>query len=112
MRGFLRAEVQFGKEVGEELAAAFVKRLRNSVPATAEAARWAVEEFVVLISAKKADAVALGKWISENLSGPYVCLKGGTAIRPAVQATVGIVDTQPKETADHVLRRIEVFFGR
>jgi len=78
--------------------------------ATAEAARWAVEEFVVLISAKKAGG--LGKVISENLSGPYVCLKGGTAIRPAVQATVGIVDTQPKETADHVLRRIEVFFGR
>jgi diguanylate cyclase (GGDEF)-like protein len=112
VRGFLRAEVQSGKEVGEELAAAFVKRLRNSVPATAEAARWGVEEFVVLVSAKKSDALSLGKWISENLSGPYVCLKAGKAIRPNVQVTVGIVDTAPREAADHIVRRIDIFFGR
>jgi hypothetical protein len=31
-RGLRRAEVQFGKEVGEELSGAFAKRLRNSLP--------------------------------------------------------------------------------
>src|SRR5205085_11010270 len=43
LRGLLRAEVQFGKEVGKELAAAFAKRLRNSIPPNGDAARWSSE---------------------------------------------------------------------
>ena len=45
-RGLRRAEVQFGREVGEELSGAFAKRLRNSLPVSAVIARWGAEEFV------------------------------------------------------------------
>jgi diguanylate cyclase (GGDEF)-like protein len=91
VRGLLRAEVQFGKEVGQELAAAFAKRLRNSIPADADAARWSAEEFVAMVMSKKSEAMTLAKWITENLSGPYACLKGGKAVRPSVQAGVSVV---------------------
>jgi len=111
VRGLMRSEVQFGKEVGEELAAAFAKRLRNSLPGNCEAGRWGAEEFVAKVAVKKTEAMALGKWITENLSGQYVCLKAGKAVRPVLQVTVGIVDTAPAEIADHVVRRVEVFFG-
>ena len=52
-RGLRRAEVQFGKEVGEELAGAFAKRLRNSLPPNCTFGRWGAEEFVVMLSHEK-----------------------------------------------------------
>ena len=110
-RGLLRAEVQFGKEVSEELAAAFAKRLRNSVKAQSEASRWGAEEFVVKVEGKKSDAMALGKWINENLSGQYVCLKAGKTVRPTLQVAVGVVDATAGEEPDRVFRRVDLFFG-
>ncbi|HTS60782.1 MAG TPA: diguanylate cyclase [Candidatus Acidoferrales bacterium] len=110
-RGLLRAEVEFGKEVGEELAAAFAKRLRNGLKQDSEGSRWGAEEFVIKVALKKPEAMALGRWINENLSGQYVCLKAGKAVRPTLQVSVGVVDTSAGEQADHVLRRIDLFFG-
>lgn len=111
IRGLLRAEVQFGKEVGEELAAAFAKRLTNSLPSGSEPARWSAEEFAAKVALRKTETVALGKGLSQSLSGQYVCLKGGKAVKPTIQVSVGVVDTGGTETADHILRRIEQFFG-
>jgi GGDEF domain-containing protein len=111
IRGLLRAEVQFGKELGEELAAAFVRRLNNSLPPASEVARWSAEEFAAKVPLRKNDAVAMGKGLGEILSGQYVCLQGGKAVKPTVQVTVGVVDTGATESADHILRRVEQFFG-
>ncbi|MCU1236045.1 MAG: diguanylate cyclase, partial [Candidatus Solibacter sp.] len=60
-RGLRRAEVQFGDEVGSELAGAFAKRLRNSLPATCSFGRWGAEEFVVMLTMTKSEAMASGK---------------------------------------------------
>jgi GGDEF domain-containing protein len=111
VRGILRSEVQFGKEVGGELAAAFAKRLRNSVPPEATAGRWSTEEFVVMASFKKNEAMALAKWISEHLSGSYSCLKEGKTVRPGLQPSVGIVEAGAKDSVESILRRIDLFFG-
>jgi GGDEF domain-containing protein len=105
-RGLRRAEVQYGNGVGEELAGAFAKRLRNSLPANASFGRWGAEEFIVLLTISKAEAMASGKWITEHLSGAYACMKGGKAVRPALQLTVGVVDTAPNEKPDRILERI------
>jgi len=110
-RGLLRAEVQFGKDVGVQLSAAFAKRLRNSLPPTARAVRWSAEEFIALAGIKKAEALTLGKWIGENLSGTYACLQGGNGVRPCIQTTVGVVDTTAKESTERILQRVELFFG-
>lgn len=108
-RGLRRAEVQFGKEVGEELAGAFAKRLRNSLPPNCTFGRWGAEEFIVMLSLTKSEALASGKWITEHLSGAYACMKAGKAIRPTLQLTVGIVDTTANEKPERVLERIGVF---
>ncbi len=108
-RGLRRSEVQFGKDVGDELAAAFAKRLRNSLPANASFGRWGAEEFVVTLTMKKSEAMATGKWISENLAGNYACLKGGKAVRPMLQLTVGVVDTVTSEKPERILERIGAF---
>jgi GGDEF domain-containing protein len=108
-RGLRRAEIQFGPPVSEELAGAFAKRLRNSLPPNAVLGRWGTEELVALVQMKKTEAVASGKWITEHLSGTYVCLQGGKPVRPALQLNVGVVDTAAGEAPERVLDRVGVF---
>jgi GGDEF domain-containing protein len=110
-KGLLRAEVQFGKEVAQELAASFAKRLRNTLPFASVAGRWDAEEFAVMASIRKQEAMKLGKWITENLSGSYSCLKEGKSVRPGLQCSVGIVETAAADAAERVLQRIDLFFG-
>ena len=108
-RGLRRAEVQFGKEVGEELSGAFAKRLRASLPISAVIGRWGPEEFVAMLLAKKSEALASAKWITEHLSGAYACLKSGKTVRPTVQLTVGVVETAVHEQPERIIERIGLF---
>jgi len=108
-RGLRRAEVQFGKEVGDALGGAFAKRLRNSLPTSAMIARWGYEEFAAMITAKKAEAMASARWINEHLSGAYACVKSGKTVRPVLQLTVGVVDTSAQDTPERIVERIGVF---
>ena len=108
-RGLRRAEVQFGKQVGEELAGAFAKRLRNSLPPNSSFGRWGAEEFVVTLFMKKSEAIASGKWVTEHLSGSYACMKDGRAVHPSLQLTVGVVDTFANEKPERILERIGAF---
>src|SRR5438105_15752231 len=48
VRGLTRAEAQFGSEVGDELAGAFSKRLKNNLPQQVVLGRWSTEEFVAM----------------------------------------------------------------
>ena len=108
-RGLRRAEVQFGKEVGEELAAAFAKRLRNSLPAHVQFGRWGAEEFVVMLSMKKSEAMAIGQVDHRTSRRRYACLSAGKTVRPMLQLTVGSVDTVSNEKPERVLERIGAF---
>jgi GGDEF domain-containing protein len=109
VRGLKRAETQYGPPIAEELAAAFAKRLRNSLPPNSLVARWGSEEMIALVNMKKSEAVASGKWITEHLSGAYACLRGGKTVRPVLQLNVGVVDTVPNESAEAILERIGIF---
>jgi diguanylate cyclase (GGDEF)-like protein len=111
-RGLLRAEVQFGNQVGQELAAAFAKRLRNCIATDTVTARWSAEEFVAMARVTKTEAMALAKWITDNLSGAYSCLKNGRVVRPSVQVGVAIVETFANETPEQILQRIDNFLVR
>jgi len=109
VRGLRLAEVHFGREVGQELAGAFAKRLRNCLPDTATIGAWGPEEFVTMLDVKMPEATTTGKWITEHLSGAYTCLKNGKTVRPSLHVTVGIVDTSTNQTPDHIVERIGVF---
>ena len=110
-RGLQRAEGQFGTQVAGELAAAFSKRLRNSLSADAGFSRWGAEQFVVMVTAKKSEATGYAKWITEHLSGAYACLKDGKTVRPTLQLNVGIVDTVAGDVPQRILQRASAFLG-
>jgi GGDEF domain-containing protein len=108
--GLRAAEAQFGREVAEELAGAFTKRLRNSLPPTAVVGRWSEEGFLAILQADQNEVTALAKRIVENLAGAYSCLKAGKTVRPAMQLRVGVVDPQ-NDGADRVLQRVTDFLN-
>jgi GGDEF domain-containing protein len=106
--GLRLAGIQFRPEVAEELTAAFTKRLRNSLPPSAVIGRWANEEFVAMMSLPVSETTAVAKLISERLSGPYACLLAGKTVRPSLQISVGVVDSEGA-AADRILQRIRGF---
>jgi GGDEF domain-containing protein len=108
--GLRAAEAQFGREVAEELAGAFTKRLRNSLPPTAVVGRWSEEGFLAILQADQNEVTALAKRITENLAGAYSCLKAGKTVRPAMQLRVGVVDPQ-SDGADRVLQKVGDFLN-
>ena len=108
--GLRAAEVHFGSPVAAELAGAFGKRLRNCLPADAALGRWGGEEFIAKVSLAKREAFAASKWITENLSGSYSCLKDGKTVRPSLQVSVAVVDREPGEPPQRTSARIAEFF--
>jgi len=108
-RGLRRAQVQFGQAVAGELSGAFAKRLRNSLPVGAIIGRWGAEDFAAILTVKKSEAMAAGKWITEHLSGAYACLDNGKTVRPSLQLNVGIVETSAQDSPERILQRIGAF---
>jgi GGDEF domain-containing protein len=108
--GLRAAEAQFGRDVAEELAGAFAKRLHNSLPSTAVTGRWSEEAFLVILQADQPETAALAKRISEGLAGAYACLKAGKTVRPVIHLRVGVVNPG-KDDAERVLQRVGEFLN-
>lgn len=106
--GFRLAESQFRPEVAAELTAAFTKRLRNNLPPNAVVARWGNEEFAAMLSIPASEATAVAKSIAEQLSGAYACLLAGKTVRPSLQLSVAVVDSEGA-TPDRILQRVKGF---
>ncbi len=109
--GLRAAARQFDPAVAAELAGAFGKRMRNSLPADALIGRWSEEQFVAKAALPKPEAMTLARWISENLSGSYACLREGRTVRPALQVHVTVLDHNAGEPPDKILSHIGAFFG-
>jgi len=110
--GLSAAEGFYGEGVGAELAGAFGKRLRNSLPADAALGRWGTEEFIAKVGIPKRDALTAAKWVTEHLSGVYSCLKDGKMVRPSLKVNVSVAERDPLEPPQRTFARIEEFFGR
>jgi len=108
VQGFRLAQARFHPEVALELAGAFTKRLRNCLPPNALIGRWAEEEFLVVLSAAKEEAMASAKFAAEHLSGSYACLQGGKTVRPSLQIDVAVVEVIPGE-AENTVQKIGHF---
>jgi GGDEF domain-containing protein len=107
--GFRQAERQFDREVATELAAAFSKRLRNSLPPSAILGRWSEEGFIAMLSVEKPEAMAGAKRVAERLSGEYACLQRGKTVHPSLNVGVAVVDNQPGDPPEWTLTRIKEF---
>jgi len=106
--GFVTAEKSFHPDVAIELAGAFTKRLRNSLPMEATVSRWSHEEFVAMLSVSKPEATPIARWIAEHLAGAYSLLLEGKLIHPRLQVSVATVEGGPGK-ADSVLERVAEF---
>jgi GGDEF domain-containing protein len=109
-QGLRLAAVQFSRDVAHELAAAFVKRLRNNIAPEAMVGRWSEEEFLVLHPAANSEALSAAKLLTQHLSGPYACVQGGKTVRPAIQVGVAVLEFVPGDQVERTLRKINQFF--
>jgi diguanylate cyclase (GGDEF)-like protein len=102
--GFKLVNDSRGHQVGDQVIVEVARRLRSSVPATAEVARVGGDEFVVVQLGHPADAVDLADGILRCFAAP-VYVRGIEAI---VTASVGVasaaVDGLPTVTAEALLR--------
>ena len=110
--GFDRAAVQFSREVGRQLAAAFVKRLHNNLLPEAMVACWSKEGFVVLHPAPKEEVRIAADWVSQHLSGAYACLQGGKTVRPTIEVNVAVLELIPNEAVERTLQQISQFLEK
>ena len=110
VRGIRRAETEFNREVANELAGAFVKRLRNSLTPNAVLGRWGEEEFIAIGPEQRSEALAAAKWIAERLSGGYACLQGGKTVRPKLLVEVQVVDRLAGADAEPALAQVRAYF--
>jgi GGDEF domain-containing protein len=108
VQGFRLAQTKFQPEVALELAGAFTRRLRNCLLPNALIGRWAEEEFLVVLATPKEETMASAKRAAAQLSGQYVCLQGGKAVRPTIQVDVAVLDLAPGE-AESTLKKIGQF---
>jgi GGDEF domain-containing protein len=109
IEGLRLAERQWGESVAAELAGAFGKRLRSGLPSGAVIGRWGHEEFIAQVTLGKAEAMAAAKWLAENLSGRYACLKEGKTVRPVLQVSTALVDREAAESPARMLSRVAEF---
>lgn len=108
--GIRLAEVQFNKEIGAELAAAFTKRLRNGLTPSAILGRWSQEEFAAVVPMPKAEATATAKWITEHLSGSYACMLNGKTVRPVLQINSAVLEVSGN-SADRLIEKVKAFLS-
>jgi len=97
--------------VRDELAGAFTKRLKHSLPEGAILGRWSTEEFIALVGRPRDPRAPAGQYSADQLSGAYACVHSGKTVRPSLQVTVGIVDSVSRETSERALDRVKMFLN-
>jgi GGDEF domain-containing protein len=107
--GFRQAEQQFNRGVAIGLAAAFSKRLRNSLPPGAIIGRWSEEGFIAMLSLETAEAMASAERVVAHLSGTYSCLERGKTVHPSLQASAAVVEQQPGDSPERTLKQVQEF---
>jgi GGDEF domain-containing protein len=108
--GFKRAALQFNSDVARQLAAAFVKRLRNNLKPGAAVGRWSEDGFVIILPVSYGEAQDTAKWVREHVAGSYACLLGGKLVRPAIQATAALFDLAAESEIEKTIQTVEQFF--
>jgi GGDEF domain-containing protein len=108
--GLSAAARQYGASAAAELAGAFGKRLRNSMPPDALLGQWEAEAFVAKVTLPKREALAAARRIAEGLSGAYACLCDGKTVRPSLHVGVAVVERESGEPPARTLERAVEFF--
>jgi GGDEF domain-containing protein len=110
VEGIERAAAQFNPDVAQQLAAAFIKRLKNNLVPEAIIGSWTKEGFLVMHPAAKSDVQIAAQWITQHLSGAYACLHGAKSVRPRLEVKVNVLEFCPGEGAEQTFEQVSRIF--
>jgi GGDEF domain-containing protein len=107
IRNLALIEKQFGAQARVDIMAAFTERAHKGTPDHAVFGRWSEEQFIGMIEVDNAEAVALAKSLTQQISKPCASTENGKPPRPAPQVDVSIVDSSAGDIYEALINNVD-----
>ena len=104
--GLIRAKGQHPARVYNDLAIAFIRRLRNNLPAESLVGRWSEEGFVAMVFMDEGQAEELAAALRVRLSGPYICRSGAKTVITPLETVIKILE--PNGRCDGIIESLDL----
>jgi len=108
IRNLPLVESRFGTRARVDVMAAFTGRARKGMPDNAVFGRWSEEQFIGMIAVGRAEAIALAKRLTQQISEPCVT-EDGKPPRPAPQVDVAVIDSAAGDSYEGLTNRINKY---
>jgi GGDEF domain-containing protein len=109
IRNLPMVQRQFGPKIRGEVLVAVAKRMPGGLPPQAVTARWSEDQFIVLLTLNKGEAIGLAKRLTQTLSGTYVCMENGKPQRPVLVINSAVVESPPGGTYDVLMDKVSQY---
>jgi diguanylate cyclase (GGDEF)-like protein len=107
LNGFKQVNDTYGHEAGDDLLKQFSTELRSASRATDVIGRWGGDEFVVVLDGKLEEAQAHVERMQKWIFGSYTLHLGPEGPKVGLNAAIGLVEWQPRETIKALLARAD-----
>jgi GGDEF domain-containing protein len=107
LNNFKRAKGKASQPVVEGALKALVKRAHGILGRDAMLGRWAEDEFIVIVEAVAARAIAMSTELSQQLSLRYVVQQDGVSHHLPLRVTTTVVDRSPGSDPDQFRERLK-----
>jgi GGDEF domain-containing protein len=105
--GLLRARGRHPAQVFNDLSTAFIRRMRNNLPADAPVGRWSEEGFVAMVFAGTGHTRELAETLRSRLSGPYICRSGAKTVITTLQVRVEVLERRGDQGRDAIIEALD-----
>lgn len=114
IRGLKLAAQHHGPEAVSQVVSAFTARLRGVLPFRTTIGRWGQEEFVTLMPppASTVSPMSMCKLVLDGLAGPFTFSVEGRSVRPNIEISACVLDTNLRETPAQVMEKVEISLTR
>jgi diguanylate cyclase (GGDEF)-like protein len=107
LNDFKSVNDQFGHLAGDELLKQFACELRTQFRLADLVARWGGDEFAVIVNSNQRDALARMHGLRRNALGEYKVTAGNKTVLVTVDASIGVVQWNERETARELVARAD-----
>lgn len=97
---------KFGYLAGDELLRQIALRIQSALLPNCAAARWGGDEFIILVDGSLSVGMSLAQRLDQQLRNRYKLGEGELA-NVFAQASVGVSDWKPGESANHVIQHAD-----
>jgi diguanylate cyclase (GGDEF)-like protein len=105
--GFRRVNHEFGNLVGDLILKEFARELRSSCRFSDLVARWAGDEFIVVLDCAATDARAQSARLQSRICGPYQVPGRSGHVSVRLNSSVGLIEYREGDCLEAILERAD-----